>query len=717
MSVYQGESIRAGLIGEGIVELCFDRAGEAINKFDQRTVRELGEALAAIQVLPGLRGVLLTSAKEVFIVGADITEFGEMFKQPEAEIASFNRGQNEVFVALETLPVPTVVSINGYSLGGGLECTLAADFRVMSNVAQVGLPEVKLGLFPGFGGTVRLPRVAGAEVAIEWIAGGRPFKAAAALAAGVVDEIAEPAAVRDAALALLERAIAGEFDWQARRKAKDSALPLSAEAAQALFETAKATVARKSPKHQPAALAAVELMQAAAGLDRNGALNLEAEAFARICKTQAAASLVQVFLNDQLLKKKFKAHARNARPIRRGAVLGAGIMGGGIAYTSALRGTPVIMKDIQAQQLELGMGEARKLLGKPLKSGRMTQDQADAVLASIVPQLDYAGFGDVDAVVEAVVENIKVKHAVLSEIEYLVREDTVIASNTSSLRIDDLAAPLKRPENFVGMHFFNPVPMMPLVEVIQGSQTSDVAASTIVGYGVAMGKTPIVVQDCPGFLVNRILTPYLLAFSHLVADGADFVEVDRVMEAFGWPMGPAYLSDVIGMDTAVHVNEIITSGYPDRMRWTWTFATEVMVREKRYGQKNGIGYYCYEVDPAGKPKKTPAPDSHALLREVQPNGTRDFSETEIVERMMLSMICEAARALEDGIVGTAAELDMALLLGIGLPQYLGGALKYADWLGLDQVVAMSGRHAGLGPMYQVPASLREKAARGESYYG
>lgn len=715
-TLFHGKSIRVQRLGDGITELCFDRESDVINKLDSRTVGELREAIAIVERDGESTGLLISSAKDVFIVGADITEFGAMFQQTAEQIAEHNIGQNRIFTALETLRVPSVVAINGFALGGGLECALAADFRVMSAAAQVGLPEVKLGLFPGFGGTVRTPRVANIQVAIDWIAGGAPSKAEAAKAAGVVDEIAAPEALREAALKLLRRAITGEADWRSRRAAKDAPLPLGAAEAQALFATAKEKVARQSPKHQPAALAAVEAMEAAATQAREAALVIEAQAFARICKTQAAASLVQIFLNDQLLKKKFKAHAKNARPLKQAAVLGAGIMGGGIAYTSALRGTPVIMKDIAQKQLDLGVGEAQKLLARQIKNGRLKQEKADAVLASIRPQLDYSGFDKVDAVVEAVVENIKIKHAVIAELEGIVREDAVIASNTSSLRIDDLAAPLKRPENFVGMHFFNPVPMMPLVEVIKGSRTSDVAASTIVGYGVAMGKTPIVVKDCPGFLVNRILTPYMLAFAHLVADGADFAEVDRVMEAFGWPMGPAYLNDVVGLDTAVHVNKIITDGYPDRMRWSWGYANEALVANGRLGQKNGLGYYRYEADPNGKPRKSAADDTYQLLKALQQQGQRRFSEQEIVERMMLPMIVEAARALEDGIVGSAAELDMALLLGLGLPQYLGGALKYADWLGLSKVVELGERYSALGPMYSVPAKLREMATRKERYY-
>ncbi|PIF75079.1 3-hydroxyacyl-CoA dehydrogenase/enoyl-CoA hydratase/3-hydroxybutyryl-CoA epimerase/enoyl-CoA isomerase [Variovorax sp. 54] len=714
--MFQGESIEVLPLQDGLVELRFDRRGEAINKLDARTVDEFRQATERIAASPAVRGVLVTSAKDVFIVGADITEFGATFQQAEADIARGVRASNELFNAFEDLAVPSVVAINGFALGGGLELAMLAPLRVMADTAQVGVPEVKLGLFPGFGGTVRLSRLAGLATAIDWVASGKPAKAPAALAAGVTDEVAAPEALRDRSLALLQRAVRGEVDWQAAQQRKRAPLALSAQEAGALVETARTQVAARSGKHQPAALIALEMMAEAAGRDRAGALDLESAAFGRVAKTQAAASLVQAFLNDQALKKLYKRHAREGRPVKQAAVLGAGIMGGGIAYTSALRGMPVRMKDIAQPQLDLGMAEAGKQLAKQVKNGRLAQEKADAIQASIVPQLDEAGFDTVDCVVEAVVENLEVKRKVLAALEGSVKPGTVIASNTSSLRIDDIAQPLARPEDFVGMHFFNPVPVMQLVEVIQGAKTSNAAVSTAVGYAVAMGKTPIVVKDCPGFLVNRILTPYINAFVQLVADGADFEAVDRAMEAFGWPMGPAYLQDVVGMDVGAHVGDVIAAGYPQRMPALERNAVKLMVANKRYGQKNGAGFYRYENDPTGRPRKSAAPEAHALVATLQPQGRRDFADAEIVERMMLPMVVEAAHALEDGVVATPAELDMALLLGVGFPAYAGGALKYADWLGLDRVVALCDKHAALGAPYVPTARMREMAAQKLRYY-
>lgn len=715
--MFHGESIRLSRLEEGFVELCFDRRNASINKLDQLTMQEWRSATELISAASDVRGVLVTSGKAVFIVGADIHEFGALFRLPAAALTVATLRSNDILNAFEDLPVPTVVAINGFALGGGLEMTLSAALRVMSTTAQVGLPEVKLGIYPGFGGTVRLARIAGPALAIDWISTGKPYGAQAALDAGVVHEICAPEALGEAALACLRKAANGEIDWRARQDGKRRPLPMNADELRAVFDAGKAKVAASSAKHQPAAAMAVEMMAEAATQDRTGALALEAAGFSKVAKTQAADALVQAFLSEQALKNLFRQHARNARELKQGAVLGAGIMGGGIAYTSALRGTPVLMRDISSKQLDVGMSEAARQLARQVKAGRLTQDKADHVMAAITPQLDHEKFDTVDVVIEAVVENIKIKHAVLSELEGVVREDTVIASNTSSLRIDDIAEALKRPQNFVGMHFFNPVPIMALVEVIKGTQTSDVAVSTAVSYGLAMGKTPIVVTDCPGFLVNRILTPYLRSFLQLVADGADFVQIDRAMEAFGWPMGPAYLEDVVGMDTGSHVIDVISAGYANRMPPMANDALKLMVANKRYGQKSGVGFYRYQTDPAGKLKKSLAPDTHDMLAPLQAGRQREFSDEEIVERMMLPLLVEAAHALDDGVVSTPAELDMALLLGIGFPKYLGGALKYADWLGLDQAVRLSDKYAHLGAQYRATDSMRSMAAKGSTYYG
>jgi len=715
--MFKGKCVQVNPLDEGLVEIRFDRVEGSVNKLDNGTVDEFRQAVAAVADRPDVRGVLVASEKDAFIVGADITEFGAKFRKGAGQIAEGVLESNQAFIAFEDLNVPTVVAINGFALGGGLELALAGALRVMASDAQVGLPEVSLGLFPGFGGTVRMCRVAGVEVAVDWVAGGAPARAPAALQAGVVDEVVEPAALRDAALALLRRCANGEVDWKARQQRKREVVAVPAAARALLFETLKARVHKSSPKHQPAAMMAVELMEEGCGLARVEALALEAQAFGRVAKTQAAASLVQRFLNDQVVKKLARQRARQGRPVRQVAVLGAGIMGGGIAHAAASSGAQVRLKDISQAQLDLGLGESRRVLDGQVKKGRLSADNAAAVLSSIRPQLDEAGFGEVDIVVEAIVENLEVKRKVLSALEPGLREDALIATNTSSLQLDAIGQPLGRRANFVGMHFFNPVPVMPLVEVVRGRETSEQAVATAMAWALAMRKTPILVSDVPGFLVNRILGPYTNAFVRLVGEGVDFEQIDRAMEDFGWPMGPAYLSDVVGLDTAAHVGDVIGAGYPDRMRPSERNASKLMVQQGRLGQKNGSGFYRYERDPeSGRLRKHSDPSAHALLAPWRNSDAAPLSREAIVDRIMLPVLLEAVHALQDGTVGTAAELDMAMLLGVGWPAYLGGPLTMIDWLSPAEVVTRCDRLAAVGPEYAVPPALREMAASGRRFY-
>ena len=714
--MYQGTCIRLNKIGDGFVEVCFDRAGDPINKFDARTVAELKEVVGLIRAAPGVRGVLATSAKDVFIVGADISEFGDKFRLPHADLVADVRSSNEVFIALEDLPMPSVVAVNGYALGGGLEFMLACALRVMSRQAQVGLPEVKLGLFPGFGGTVRLPRVAGAQVAVEWIADGQPRSAEAALAAGVADATCDNSALRATALALLERAASGSLDWRAAQQRKREPAVRNATLHETDFGDLRKAVAAASGVHQPAALAAVDLMERAGSLNRDAALALETDTFARIAHTQAAASLVQTFLSEQTVKKLARGRMQGARPVRRALVLGAGIMGGGIALNSARSGIPVRISDVSLKALDSTRIEADRQLARQVKSGRLGAEQAEATLAALVLQSDLAGVGEADVIVEAIVERLEVKHQVLGALEGQLAEDAVLASNTSSLRIDDIARALTRPDRLVGLHFFNPVPAMRLVEVVRGTASSQEAVATAVAYAVAMKKTPIVVKDGPGFLVNRVLMAYTGAALRLIADGGDYVVIDRVMEAFGWPMGPSWLQDVIGIDTGSHVADVIAAGYPRRMPSIERNALKLLLAEGRLGQKTGAGFYRYERDAGGRLVKQVAPETQALLATLQLGDRRHFADAEIVDRLMLPFIVEAAHALEEGVVSSPAELDMALLLALGCPAYTGGALKYADWLGLDEVVRRCDALSSHGAMYEPTPRMRQLAAGGGTFY-
>ncbi|CCK75603.1 3-hydroxyacyl-CoA dehydrogenase [Oleispira antarctica RB-8] len=714
--IYDGTAITVKMIEDGIAELNFNLDGESVNKFNRVTLENLKAATDAIKGNSDVKGVLVTSGKDCFIVGADITEFGEAFKLPEEEIVEWIVEGNQIFNAIEDLPVPTLTAINGIALGGGFEMCLATDFRVMSEKAKVGLPEVKLGLMPGFGGTVRLSRVIGADNAIEWICMGAENRADKALKMGAVDAVVAPEAVREQSIAMLQSAIAGELDFEARRAVKTGKGLLDSMESMMVFETAKGFVKGQTKGHYPAPIEAIKVMQKHHNLTRDKAQAVEAKGFAKLAKTTESAALIGLFNNDQLLKKKAKEYDAIAKPVNKAAVLGAGIMGGGIAYISALKGTPILMKDIAEAGIELGLNEANKLLSKRVERKKMKPLAMGEALNRIRPTLSYAEFGDVDIVVEAVVENPKVKGIVLAEVEQHVGENAIIASNTSTISIDFLAKSVKRPENFLGMHFFNPVHMMPLVEIIRGEKTSEEAVATTVAYAKKMGKTPVVVNDCPGFLVNRVLFPYFGGFAGLMKDGADFRQIDKVMEKFGFPMGPAYLMDVVGIDTGKHANDVMAEGFPERMKADFTSAMDVLYENGFYGQKNNKGFYTYVEDKKGKPKKVFDESILELLAPVL-GEAREFSAEEIIARCMIPMCNEVVRCLEEGIVDTAAEADMALVFGVGFPPFRGGALRYIDTVGLANFVELADKYKDISPLYHVTDKMREMAANGESYFG
>jgi 3-hydroxyacyl-CoA dehydrogenase/enoyl-CoA hydratase/3-hydroxybutyryl-CoA epimerase/enoyl-CoA isomerase len=712
--LYQGDTLSVRWLDDGIAELVFDAPG-SVNKLDTKTVASLGEALGVLEQQPALRGLLLTSAKPAFIVGADITEFLSLFDAPVEKLSQWLAFANSIFNRLEDLPVPTVAAIDGYALGGGCECVLATDFRIATAPTRIGLPETKLGIMPGFGGSVRLPRLLGADSALEIIAAGKDVDGISALKLGLVDAVVSSDKLRSAALTVLQDAII-QGSWQARRAPKLAPLKLSPIEAAMSFTIAKSMVLQTAGKHYPAPITAVKTIEAAAGLGRDDALKLETAAFVPLAQSDVARALVGIFLNDQYVKGLAKKRGNATSTPAQAAVLGAGIMGGGIAYQSAWKGVPVQMKDINPQALALGMKEASKLLNKQLERGKIDGAKLASVLTTIQPTLDYAGFERADVVVEAVVENPQIKAKVLAETEQHLRDDAILASNTSTIPISQLAQALQRPENFCGMHFFNPVPRMPLVEVIRGEKTSEETLGKVVAWASKMGKTPIVVNDCPGFFVNRVLFPYFAAFSLLLRDGADFRQIDKVMEKqFGWPMGPAWLLDVVGIDTAHHAQQVMAQGFPSRMQKDYRDAIDVLYEAGRYGQKNGLGFWRWTEDKKGKAQKQADAEVDTLLQHVcQPK--RVFSDEEIANRMMLPMLHEVVRCLEEKIIASPAEADMALVYGLGFPPFRGGAFRYMDTLGNSTVVDQAKRYTALGPLYALPELLVHTAHQHQSWY-
>lgn len=712
--IYSGKNIKVLMLENNIAELSFDATDSSVNKFDTLTLQELQQAVAAIKAEQSLQGLLITSSKDTFVVGADITEFIPLFREPIAKQKETFTAVHKLFNEIEDLPYPTVSVINSLALGGGLEIALTTDFRVMNTTAQIGFPEVGLGICPGYGGTVRSTRLIGLANALTWMTTGKNNKAAVALQLGAVNAVAENDQLKNVAIDLLTKAIKGEIDYKKHRQVKLDSVQVNEADQQAAFEAAE-TANSKMAANYPAVGEIISLLKQNISLARDKALALEVDSFIKLGQTDVAASLIGLFMNEQVIKRKAKAYVKKAQPVNYAAVLGAGIMGGGIAYQSAATGTPIFMKDINDHANELGMAEANSILSKNVKRGKITEEQKNETLQRIHPTLSYEGFDKVDVVIEAVVESPKVKKIVLPEVEASVKETAIVTSNTSTISINLLAQSVKRPENFCGMHFFNPVHAMKLVEVIRGEKTSENTIATIVAYAQKMGKAPIVVNDCPGFLVNRVLFPYLGGLESLIADGADFVHVDKVMEAFGWPMGPAYLSDVIGMDTCWHCQEVLSDGFPDRMKKEGNDAIAVLYKAERLGQKNSKGFYVYSKDDNGRPKKEADSAAYDLLKSLV-KQSKEISDQEILERMMVPFCMETVRCLEEGIVETAAEADMAILYGLGFPRFRGGALRYIDTVGVANFVAMADKYKDLGAIYHATDKLREMAKNGQRFF-
>lgn len=713
--LYDGKTIQVAVDESFIATMTFNANNQSVNKFDLDTTEELRTSLKILTSKLDLKGLLIESKKDTFIVGADITQFHEMFKSDDQVIQEAVINFNQIFCELEDLPFPTVVMIDGVCLGGGFELALACDYRVITNNARMGLPEVKLGINPGFGGTVRLPRLIGCDNAIEWIASGKDYKAVNALAVGAVDAIVEKNQLREAGLHLIEQAQQGKLDYKARRKEKNSPVKLNDMEHLMAFTTAKGLVASQAGPNMPAPVTAVKSIEQSSKLERSEAIKIEAKFFARLAKTEVANNLISLFLYDQDLSKRTNSLSSKVDSLQNLAVVGAGIMGGGIAYQAVYKGKHVVMKDIAQAGIDQGMAEASKLLAKQVDQGRLSAAEMAAILSRITPTLYFPEFINTEIVIEAVVENLAVKQAVLHEVEEQVKDETVIVSNTSTLSITKMAEKLKRQENFCGMHFFNPVHKMPLVEVIRGKKTSDSTIAKVVKLAKDMGKTPIIVNDCAGFYVNRVLFPYLAGFNFLVRDGADFQHVDKVMERFGWPMGPAYLIDVVGIDTACHAASVMAGAYPARMGGDQSSPVRLLHSQERYGQKNNKGFYRYENDKKGKPKKIIDESVYALIKPSVA-GNQTFTDEEIIERMMLPMCFEVVRCLDENIVTNPIDAEIGLLMGVGFPVFRGGALRYMESIGLNKFLELAQKHQRLGELYRAPLSLINMAQEGRSFF-
>jgi 3-hydroxyacyl-CoA dehydrogenase/enoyl-CoA hydratase/3-hydroxybutyryl-CoA epimerase len=697
---------------DGLGILTFDLAGEKVNKFSREVFTELSEMLVRLSREPRLRGLIIESGKpDVFIAGADVKEFTQIGR--EQARAGVERGQ-ALFEQLANLPVPTVAAINGVCLGGGTELALSCDFRVMSDApkSRIGLPEVRLGIFPAWGGCTRLPKLVGLQAALDLILTGKQLDARRAKKIGLVDE-AVPALIFGG---FARKFAAGKLKSgkpRARRRPMDLAtLALEGNpiGRRLIFSRAREGVVKQTGGHYPAPLEAITVVEEAYGKPVAQGLEAEARRIVNVFGGPVQRNLLWIFFQTEDIKKETgAAPGVLPRPVSRVGVLGAGLMGGGIAQLAADRGIPARMKDIDPKPLAHGFAAAARIWREAVEKKRLTPREMEAKMALLSGTLDFSGFPQCDVTIEAVVEKLAVKRAVLKDWEAAVPREEIFASNTSTLPIREIAAGALEAGRVVGMHFFNPVHKMPLVEVIRGDRTSEETVATVFGLAKTLGKTPVVVKDSPGFLVNRILAPYLSEAVRLVKEGCRIEHVDRVMTDFGMPVGPIALLDDIGLDVAVKAGETLQAAFPDRMK---AAGDEALVAAGRLGRKSGRGFYDY----SGGSRRGPAREAYEALG-VEPAAQSPVSLETIEARLVLPMVNEAVFCLEEGVVASPAKLDLAMIFGTGFPPFRGGLLRHADAVGLDHVLAFLKELAGrFGSRFLPAESLRQLGESGGRFY-
>lgn len=687
-----------------------DKPDSKLNVLSGAVLKRLAEVLTEIRdraAAGRIKSVVIKSGKPgSFIAGADVNEIVAITDPAEGERGAA-AGQ-QVFQLLSQLPVPTVAAVDGICLGGGTELILACTYRIATDrkETKIGLPEIQLGILPGFGGTTRLPRLIGMVPALDLILTGKPVDARKAERIGLVDERVHPAILQKRATEVA-KSLQGKKQWERTRKGGlGQRLLETAPGRKIALNQARKRVQSETKGHYPAPLAALDVLEKTLSVSLEESLRLEARALGQLIVTPVSKNLVHIFHLTEAAKK--AAPAVTPREVERVGVLGAGVMGGGVAQIMAYRGLHVRMKDIKTDAIGLGLRHAWEAFEGLIKRRRINAREAKQMMDRISPTLDYAGFKLLDLVVEAVIEKMDVKKAVLRETENATSADCILTTNTSSLSVTEMQGALARPERFCGMHFFNPVNRMPLVEVIRGDRSSDEAIATVFALARKLDKTPIIVRDGPGFLVNRILAPYLNEAGYLLAEGGRIEEIDRALTEFGMPMGPLRLLDEIGFDVARHAAGVMFEAFGERMRPSSPLGA--LSTSKRLGKKNSRGFYTYEN---GKQKEV----DQAVYSELGAGPRKPIGEQLIVERSVYSMINEAARILEDGIVDGPGDVDLGMIFGTGFPPFRGGLLRYADTVGLPVIVNRLEQFAReLGPRFEPAPLLRRYAAENRGFY-
>ncbi|CAN5351818.1 fatty acid oxidation complex subunit alpha FadJ [soil metagenome] len=701
-------------IQDGVVVLTLDVPGEPVNTLNRGVRDEFTALIDRLERDTSVEAAVLISGKpENFIAGADIEEFLPLETAGDAERLS--RSGQMLLDSLERVRVPVVAAIHGACLGGGLETALACSYRIATDHPKtvLALPEVQLGIIPGAGGTQRLPRLVGLPEALDMILTSRNVRAKKALKTGLVDEVVHPSILRQVAVRR-----ARELAHGTRRPSGGAAGPRAALmdrnplGRMIVFRKAREQVEKRTKGHYPAPLAAIRAVETGYARGTAEGYREEARLFGEMAVTNVSRQLVFLFFASTALKKDpgVDEPGVEPRPVHKLGILGAGFMGAGIASVAVQQGTLVRMKDADHARVGKGYAAVRKVVEERLKKRHITRTQFEDTLALLGGTVDYSGFGSVDLLIEAVFEDINVKHQVLREAEAVLPEYAVFATNTSTIPIARIAEASARPEQVVGMHFFSPVHKMPLLEVIRGAVTAPDVTATAVAYGKKLGKTVIVVNDGPGFYVNRILFPYINEAGRLVDHGAAIDAVDRALVDFGFPVGPITLVDEVGGDVASHAARIMFDAFSDRFEPSKTL--DAAVAAGRYGRKAKKGFYVYDE----KGKKGGVDES---VYELTAAGAvrSEFSADEIQQRCVFAMLNEAARCLEDGIIRSPRDGDVGAVFGFGFPPFRGGPFRYIDTIGVEVLVQqLDELNIRFPGRFQPAELLSAMARRAEKFY-
>lgn len=697
-----GRTLRRTVRDDAICVVTLDRPGSAANVFDLPTLTDVSEELDYIENNKSLKGLILTSAKKsIFVAGADLKSMSEASTDQIRQMIEL--GQT-VMNRIAALPIPTVAAVHGAALGGGCEIALACDYRIASSdrSTKIGLPEVQIGLLPAWGGSTRLPRLIGLPKALGIILAGKSVAAKPALKLGLVDDIAPAECLMPAALRLIAKG---------KPHRKSRTLLNNAFVARIVASRIRPQLLRKTGGHYPAVTKALEVVTRGISLSIHDSLALERAAVLELAQGETCRNLIRIFFLQERARKLTIPDASSTRTnaIARVAVIGAGVMGAGIAQWISARQTPVLLRDVNTEQVAKGMATIGKLYRDGTKRHTFTPLEARQGLDRITPAPSEVPLHNIDLVIEAAVEKMDLKKGIFHRLAGLCSDETILATNTSALSVSEIAAGIPHPERVVGLHFFNPVHRMQLVEIVAGKQTSPEVLQRTLQFVQRIGKLPVVVKDSPGFVVNRVLMPYLIEAGNLFEAGATIGNLDEAMLAFGMPMGPMRLLDEVGTDVSLHVARTLAAAFGDRL--TIPTHIEEMIKAGMFGRKSGQGYYLHDKS---KKEARPNPGSVAWTKT---DSARNLSGNDLRERMVLLMVNEAARCIEEFIVTGPEDVDFAMIMGTGFAPFQGGPLRYADSTGIARIVSGMDRLVDAGAKHFAPCVLlRQMAESGKSFY-